>query len=430
MKKTILSVTLTISFIFVLSFITAEAQQPDYDRKGIEIGSTDNLTFSMGLHSVGRVQVLSQDNVRVWDGSDWITPDKQLHGMQTSFANLEFMMTIGDGDIDVFFDGLLATQRHPSQWWGNNGYMYIRRIPGNSFLTAINPVLEYIDIKAGNFFVNFGEHQFTRTMNADTHRNTLVGNPVVAPLGSEPGMEVYHKGNGYGLMVGAGIGAPEQDFQEARKYSFRSKVWLDMIDGVYFSGSYYTVKHDAGVNRGTNLFRRERHGSSYGGVWNLNNDNSGSGEGPGQVRPGVGRELSAWEVNGIFTPFEGNKLSAFYGMGQDVGPNPNNFGQSGDEKWSYYSIEALQFVNDNFYLSGRFSNVNYSEFLSSDNKGDVYRIQGGFGTFITENILLKAEYVYQKATGFNPETTGVVTSVDVGNEPTFQGLILEVGVSF
>ncbi|TVR28335.1 MAG: hypothetical protein EA390_12250 [Balneolaceae bacterium] len=429
MKK-LTTIIMSVAFILGLSFHTAEAQKPDYDRKGIEIGSTDNITFSMGLHSVGRVQILTQDNVRVWSGGQWVTPDDQLFGMQTSFANLEFMMNIGDGDIEVFFDGLLATQRHPSQWWGNNGYMYIRHIPGNSFLTAINPLLEHIDIKAGNFFANFGEHQFTRTMNADAHRNPLVGNPVMSPIGSEPGMEIYHKGAGYGLMVGAGIGAPEQDFQEARGYSFRTKLWLDMIDGVYLSGSFYTVDHDAGVNRGTNLFRRERHGSSYGGVWNLNNDNSGAGEGPGQARPGNGSELTAWEINGIFSLLEGNKISAFYGQGEDIGPNPNDFGQSGDEKWSYYMVEVQQFLNDNFYLSGRYSNINYSEFLTTDNTGDVYRLQAGFGTFVTDNILLKAEYVYQKATGFNEGTTGVVTSVDVGMEPTFQGLMLEVGVSF
>ncbi len=416
--------------LFGFTITPADAQQPDYDRKGIEIGSTDNLTFSLGLHSVGRVQILNQDNVWVWSGGEWVTPDNNLHGMQTSFANLEFMMTIGDDDIEVFFDGLLATQRHPSQWWGNNGYMYIRNIPGNSFLTAINPLLEFIDIKAGNFFANFGEHQFTRTINADAHRNPLVGNPVVSPIGSEPGMEIYHKGPGYGLMVGAGIGAPEQDFQDARKYSFRSKVWLDFIDGLYLSGSFYTVNHDVGVNRGTNLFRRERHGSSYGAVWNLNNDGSGSGEGPGQVRPGNGRELTAWEVNAIFNLFEGNKLSAFLGQGQDSGVDPNNFGQTGDEEWTYYAVEGQQFLNDNFYLSARYSSINYSKFLTDDNDGNVYRLQGGFGTFITDNILLKAEYVYQAASGFQDGTTGVVTSVDVGQDPTFQGLMLEVGVSF
>ena len=429
MKK-INKLLVAMAMLLIFSITTIEAQQPDYDRKGLEVASTDDLTFKIGLHTVGRLQYLTQSDVRIWSGGEWVTPGKNLHGMQTSFANIEFMVTIGDGDIDVFFDGLLATQRHPSQWWGNNGYAYIRQIPGNSFLTKINPLLKHIDIKAGNFFANFGEHQFTRTINGDAHRNPLIGNPVVAPLGSEPGLELYHNGNGFGLMAGGGIGAPEQDFQEARKYSFRAKVWLDIIDNVYLSGSFYTVNHEAGVNRGTNLFRRERHGSSYGGVWNLNNDNSGSGEGPGQVRPGRGRELTAFEINAIFTPFEGNKISAYYGQAGDVGPDPNNFGESGDEKWSYYSAEIKQYLNDNSYLAGRYSNINYSEFLSTDNKGDVNRIQAGFGSFITKNILLKAEYVYQAASGFNEGTTGVATSVDVGMEPKFQGVILEIGISF
>lgn len=429
MKKMI-KLLFSLAILFSFSLTSVDAQQPDYNRKGFEVATTDDLAFKIGLHSLGRLQYVTQSNVQIWSGGEWVTPSKELHGMQTSFANIEFMVTIGDDDIDFFFDGLLATQRHPSLWWGNNGYMYIRQIPGNSFLSRINPIMKHIDIKAGNFFANFGEHQFTRTINADGHRNPLIGNPVVAPLGSEPGMEIYHNGNGYGLMVGGGIGAPEQDFQEARNYSYRAKAWLDLIDNVYLSGSFYTVNHDAGVNRGTNLFRRERHGSSYGAVWNLNNDNSGSGEGPGQVRPGVGRELTALEFNAIFTLFEGNKISAYFGMAEDVGPNPNNFGESGDEKWSYYSVEVQHYLNDNFYLAGRYSNINYSEFLSSDNKGDVYRIQAGFGSFITKNILLKAEYVYQAASGFNEGTTGVANSVDVGIDPKFSGVVLEIGVSF
>ena len=423
-------ITFILLLIIGVTFSQVQAQKPDYNRKGIEVGTFNDLTFSLGLHSVGRVQVLNQDNVRVWDGSGWATPSDNLHGMQTSFANLEFKVSIGD-DIDVFFDGLLATQRHPSQWWGNQGYMYIRRIPGNSFLTILNPALEHIDIKAGNFFADFGEHQYTRTINADAHRNPLVGNPIVSPLGAEPGMEIIYNGSGFGAMIGGGIGALEQDFQEARKYSFRSKVWLDVIRNVYLSGSFYTVNHDPGVLRGSNLFRRERHGSSYGGVWNLNNDGSGAGEGPGQVRPGNGRELTAWEVNAILNLFEGNTISAFLGQGTGTGPDPNSFGVPiGDEEWTYYSAQVQQFLSESFYLSGRYSNVDYSKFLSSDNSGNVNRIQAGFGTFVTNNILLKAEYVYQGASGFNESTTGVVTSVDLGLEPNFQGVILEVGVSF
>ena len=408
-----------------------DAQQPDYNRRGIQVGQHENLTLSLGLHSVGRVQIISQEDVFVWNGSAFVEPPKLGPGMQTSFANLEFLVTIGE-DIDVFFDGLLATQRHPTLWWGHQGYMYIRQMPEGSPLDVLNPLFEHVDVKAGNFYANFGEHQFTRTLNADAHRNPLVGNPVASPVGVEPGMEIYLNREGMGLMVGGGIGAPEQDFRDARSYSYRAKVWLDAIEGIYLSGSYYNVSHDVGIARGTNMFRRERLGSSYGAVWNLHNDGSGDGEGPGQARPGDGRELAAWELNAIATLFPGNRLAAFFGGAEGSGANPALPGVSkGDEEWTYYAVEATQYLADApVYLSGRYSAIDYSKFLADNNDGKVSRIQIGGGLWITDNILMKAEYVYQSASGFQPETIGVVNAVDVGRDPVFKGLILEVGVSF
>lgn len=407
------------------------AQKPEFNRKGLVIAEIDDsIKLEMGVHTVGRFQYLKQKNTRVWKGDDWITPAETLDGMQTSFGNIDFQFTIGDGDIVVFMDLLLATQRHSSKTWGNNGYMYIKKIPGNSFLTAINPLLEHIDIKAGNFYADFGEHLYTRTINGDTHRNALIGNPVVSPLGTEPGIEIIHNGKNYGLMIGGGIGAPEQDFGGGRNYSWRAKGWLSLLDKVYLSGSYYSVEHDK-VSRGVNIFRRERLGTSYGAVWNLNNDNSGSGEGPGQVRPGSGNKLQAAELNLIWEPLESTKVSAHIGQGKSVGPDPNNFDQSGDEEWMYYSGEVKQYVKkDEIYLAARYSNVDYSKFLTKDNTGNVDRFQFGVGAFVTDNILIKGEYVHQKAHGFNPGTTGVSTNVDVGNKPEFSGFVMELGVSF
>lgn len=426
--------TIKNSILLILALFMAGSvfgQKPEFNRKGITIAKKDSIKLSFGIHSVGRYQYINQKNVRVWNKDKWATPPEVVEGMQTSFANLDFAFTIGDGDIEVFLDLLVATQRHSSKTWGNNGYMYIRRIPGNSFLTVLNPVLKYIDIKAGNFYADFGEHLYTRTLNGDAHRNPLIGNPVVSPLGTEPGMEIIHKGENYGLMIGAGIGAPEQDFGGGRNYSFRSKAWATVFKQLYLSGSYYTVNHDD-VNRGVNIFRRERLGTSYGGVWNLNNDNSGSGEGPGQVRPGLGKELTAWEINAIWSPLASTKISGYIGQGKSIGPDPNNFNQSGDEKWTYYTGQVLHYLkkNESLYLSARYSNVNYSKFLTKNNTGNVDRFQLGLGSFITKNILLKGEYVYQKASGFNVGTTGVSTSVDVGNKPNFSGVVLEVAVSF
>ncbi len=426
----------SLAAVLALAFLLAvpssgEAQQPDYDRGGIQIGQMDDITFSMGFRSVGRFQALSQDDVFVWDGSAFVEPSKPSTGMQTSFANIEFLLSLGD-DIDVFFDLLVATQRHPTRTWGHQGYMYIRQMPAGSPLEFLNPIFEKVDMKAGNFYANFGEHQFTRSLNGDTRRNPLAGNPVVYALGVEPGMELYFGGDGMGAMVGGGIGAPEQDFVEARGYSYRAKLWFDRLDGIYLSGSYYNVSHDEGVVRGTNLFRRARLGSPYAAIWNLHNDDGGGGEGPGTVRPGDGRDVSAWELNAIATLFPGNHLAAFYGQAEGSGLNPALPGTAkGTEEWSYYSIEATQFLGDlPVYLSGRYSAIDYDRLLTTDNAGKVDRFQIGGGLFITDQILMKAEFVTQSASGFQAETVGVANWVDVGRSPSFSGLILEVGMSF
>lgn len=411
------------------------AQKPEFKRKGIVVAESDSVKLDIGIHSVGRLQYLSQNNVRIWDNSgEWKTPVKTAEGMQTSFANLEFNLSLGDNDIDIFMDILLATQRHPSQTWVNNGYMYIRRIPGNSFLTALNPVLKYVDIKAGNFYIDYGEHLHTMTINADTHRNPLIGNPVVAPFGNEPGIEIIHNAKNYGVMAGTGIGAPEQDFGGGRSWSFHTKAWFSALEQLYFSGSLYTVNHGQ-VSRGANLFRRERLGSPYGGIWNLNNDNTGNGEGPGQVRPGIGKKLTSWEINGLWTPSSSTKISAYYGQGSSLGPNVVPSGgltlPKGDEKWDYYTFAAQHYLAPNkFYLAARYSNIHYNKLWTEDNTGSVGRLQAGFGAFVTKNILLKGEYVYQQAKGFKPETISVSNGVDVGNKPSFNGLAMEFALSF
>jgi hypothetical protein len=161
----------------------------------------------------------------------------------------------------------------------------------------------------------------------------------------------------------------------------------------------------------------------------LFNDGSGDGEGPGSVRPGDGRTLSTFEANAILTLIEGNKISGYFGSSSGSGANPTNQ-PKGEEEWSYFGLEASQHLNDNFYVAARYSNIDYSKFLTTDNTGNVSRIQFGGGMFITENVLMKAEYVFQKADGFKPGTYGVSNFVDVGNKPEFKGLVFELGVSF
>lgn len=402
-----------------------------FDQRGVEIGAIDDTRFNLGFHVVGRGQSFKQSGVRIYDGGTWTTPDSIGPGMQTGWGNIDFQLDIG-GDIEVFFDLLIATQRHPTRTWGHQGYFYIRQMPEDSFLAPANRLFEFVDIKAGNFNPNFGNDIHRRSINADVQRNPLIGNPLVSPQGVEPGLEIIHEGeiNGrnFGLMVGGGIGAPEQDFNSDRKFSVRGKGWFAPQENLELAYSIYHVDHGDDVDRGTNLFRRERLGSAYSSVWNLHNDDSGSGEGPGQVRLGDGRRLTAqqgdlsWDITDRFF------ANAHLGYANASGADPSN--QTGTEKWLYYGTDLTYYVTDDVYVSGRYSEANARRFLESDNTGYLSRLQAGIGFWIADGFLLKVEYVYQEARGFNDGTRGISGNVDVGANPSFQGGILELSYSF
>ncbi len=394
---------------------------------GLQIADVNNIRFYLGLHTVARFQALTQENVRILSGDQFVEPPKLGPGAQTSFANLEFRINLGD-DIVVFFDGLLATQRHPTTWWGNNGYIYFRRLPDNSFLAPLNGIFDYIDLKVGNFYADFGDEWYRRTMNGDVQRNPLVGTPVVSTMGTEPGFEIIHKRPRYGLMVGAGTGAPEADMHEDRGFSFRSKAWVSPLENMYLSGSYYTTNHKSGAARGTNLHRRERLGSSYSSVWNLLNDGSGAGEGPGQVRIGDGKELDAFQFDLTWKPATTTYLKAHFGSATGSGPNPRYNTAVGTEKWTYYGADITQYLTGSIYLAARYSEASASEF-GDVAAGSVNRIQFGAGAWLTRRMLLKLEYVTQAAKGWDPETVGVANFVDVGQNPKFSGIVFEASFS-
>lgn len=276
-----------------------------FDQRGAQIGVRNGVRLNLGFDVVGRAQWFAQNRVQVFDGGTWKEPASIGPGMQTGWGNLNFQLDVG-GNIEVYFDLLIATQRHPTRTWGGQGYFYIRQMPEGSFLAVFNNFFEHVDIKAGNFNPNFGNDIHRRSINADVQRNPLIGNHLVSPQGVEPGLEIIHEGENYGLMIGGGIGAPEQDLNNDRKFSVRGKGWFMPQENIELAYSIYHVNHGDDVSRGTNLFRRERFGSAYSSIWNLQNDDSGGGEGPAQVRIGDGRNLTAmqgdlsWDITDRF----------------------------------------------------------------------------------------------------------------------------------
>ncbi len=431
--------------------------------RGANIATVGELDFNFGFHSIGRVQALSQNDTRALDGDgrgvdpnvghvdSWTNaPDLNPVGMQTGYGQIDFQVVHGD-NFEVFFDLLMATQRHPTRAWGHQGFIYFQQMPEGSALEFANGLFEHIDVKAGNFTPSFGNTIDKRTLNADAQRNPLIGYNVVETHGVEPGLEIIHRTDSYGLLGGAGFGGPEADYVEDRGYSFRAKGWVSPLENMELALSYYTVDHD-GASRGTNLFRRERLGSAYDAIWTPDEGYDGGGsEGATQVRPGDGQKVDAFQVDLNWDILPNLFMNSHFGYVSTSHEEIDNDRWSalvGDEDWYYFGADLTAYLTESIYGSVRYSSAIADELDYRDTPetllavdpsnavtdGSVNRFQAGLGGWLSERMLLKVEYVYQGASGFDALEAdvdgeaglrGVAGHVDVSQEPSFSGIVIE-----
>lgn len=382
----------------------------------VEVINTDSVKFSIEVHTVGRLQALD-NSARNSDAAGFAMLDTDL-GFQHAIGNLGMRLD-WHNSIEIFFDATMASRVASDKWWGHQGYMYITQLPPNSGLQAANALFDFIDIKAGQFIVDFGNEINRRSLNADTQRNPLIGNPVVSPHATEVGVEIIHQNPaGFGAMVGFGSGVSTDNFSDASNMSYRTKVWggIPNVDGLHFAASYYRVSHGDSMGAGANLFRTDRLGSPYASIW-------GGGGGAGQVMIGNGTNLKAWQLDLGWEPSSDLAVWAFYGSASD------DRGAT-DESWKYYGVTGKYYIfPELLYAAARYSAADADRFGSDpSNDGIIERVQVGGGVWIIPDMLLfKTEYVYQRASGFS---AGNLAGVQLAERPKFRGVIAEVSLSF
>jgi hypothetical protein len=373
----------------------------------VTITETDDYRLGMFVHTAGRVQALDDENAEL------------STNFQHALGNIGFRLETGDY-AEVFFDATMASRVHAEKWWGHEGYVIGRYFPEKSGLTFLNPIMEYVNIKAGHMRIDFGNSVHRRSLNADAQRNPLVGNSIVSPHATEAGIELIHEAERYKLVAGISAGNPTDNFSEFANPAYHGKVEVEVIPGLNVAGSYYSVSHDdgeAGVDTPsvkTNLFSTDRLGEAYGGV------TLGSG---GQIQPGAGADVSAWQADISYEPTEKVALHGFYGNVQDDQvDNWRSFGSAhpGDSEWDYYSAEGSYKFAPYWEAAARYSVADAQEVGGdSSEDGEIDRVQVGVNTWMTERMMFKLEYVDQDASDFPSEFSG-----------GFDGAISEVSYSF
>lgn len=386
----------------------------------VKIAETDNTKLYITLNTVGTFQTLEQKNVFDAKGTSL---GHLTNGFQTAFGDLGFIGKFGTKEeIEMYFDLYLASRNHPSQTYGDQGYLILHGIPENlSGAKFLQPIFDKIDIKAGAFLIDFGDHLLHRSNNAIVQSNRLIGNYVIDPNLVAVGGEVMSKPGRVNWLFGVTNATNTEDFQPGRGIGYNAKVWVYPIKPVRLAVSGFRADHSEALTSRAALVAGNRSGERYGAV-------IGGGQAPGDILPAAGRDLTAYQFDATFEGDSPVKLYGHFGTTKDNDINATLAGKQ-EEKWNYYSGEAAYYFTRNLYAAARYSGANASKFAGHNSDAEVNRIQLGGGVWLTRNMLVKAEWVEQKYSNFI-QGEMVNNGVQGWKDPEFKGLVAEFSFAF
>jgi hypothetical protein len=336
-------------------------------------------------------------------------------GFNNAVANLYLTAQLARG-ISVHMTSYLSS-RHHSETWVKDGYLQIDESPID--VPALNTLMRYATIKFGEMELNYGDSHFRRTDNGNGIWNPFVGNLIMDAFTTEAGAEVYLQHNGFLAMVGSTAGQlhPAVTNPSGRTPSFLGKLGFDrqLTPELRFrlTGSMYTNRHSTEQN----LFSGDRGGSRYYFVM----ENTGATETgnfrSGMLNPGMSFKMTSWVVN-PFVKFNGLEL---FGLVEQARGRTKT--ETAERTWHQYAVDATyRFLpGEPVYLAARYNTVNGPLAGTTTDVG-ASRWQFAAGWYLTDNIVLKGEYITQRYNDYAP------TSILNGGK--FHGLMLEGAVAF
>ena len=331
-------------------------------------------------------------------------------------ANLNLDVQLADG-VRMNLVTYLSSRHHPEAWV-KGGYIQVDKL---DFIKQgfLENVMKVITIKAGLDEINYGDAHFRRSDNARAIYNPFVGNYIMDAFNTEAFGELYFQKNGFLVMGGLSNGNLNQTVVKGTKEpkpSIYGKLGYDkqLTDDlrIRLTGSAY---NSPGYDNGQYLYSGDRTGARYYNVMQLESaqDNFRSG----RFSPGFWK-FTAFQVN----PFVKWKGLEFFGIYELVNGDQSKTATGGS--YTQMGAELLYRIGEKekFYVGGRYNVVSGKDTSGAATKS-VDRLNIGGGWFLTNNIMVKAEYVNQSYSG-----DGWLGSVFQGGR--FNGAVIEAAISF
>jgi hypothetical protein len=423
-----------------------------YDQRGINVFETSKidtvgfdgeLKLRIGANFTQQFQSLKHSNSENLVGEVNKNALYDLSpGFNLAMANFNIDAQIADG-VRVSLVSYMSTKHH-NEFWVKGGYFQIDKV---GFLNneVMNQLWKNLTLKIGHMEINYGDAHFRRSDAGNAIYNPFVEGNIMDAFATEIGAELYWQKSGFLAMGGVTDGEIQGSVTKGkeRKPSIYGKVGYDKTYGdtrVRLTGSLYTTKSSVS----NTLYGGDRAGSHYYYVMEAPTATLTGNAFSGRVNPGFKDNVTAVMIN-PFVKFKGIEVFGTYEVAKGNSQIENGEIQSTNtalpaltklenRQFTQYAVDGLyRFANDKMYVGARYNVVNgtlaFNQVTTQPNlyQGDrsdakVERTAFSAGWFVTQNILLKAEYVKQRYLDF-PGT-------DIRANGKFEGWMLEGIIGF
>ncbi|MEQ9467446.1 MAG: hypothetical protein RLN88_08545 [Ekhidna sp.] len=398
-------------------FETSKEDTVKYEGFKVRVGGG----FAMQFQGISQ----SNDEGRVDGNSNSLDLVELDNNMTLPTANLNFDVQLEDG-LRMHLRTYLSSRHHPEAYV-KGGYLQIDKLdfvkPG--FMSGL---MEKMTIRVGMDEINYGDAHFRRTDNARALFNPFVGNYIMDAFTTEPFIEFTYQRNGMIGMLGMSNGRLNQEPVpgDDGKVIF-GKLGYDkqMNDDLRLrlTGSFYSSSKGSDVDY---LYAGDRAGARYYTVLHAEAD-AFSPRGPSDFDPRFSPSFSRNFGNGngyinsiMINPFVKFNGLEFFGTYEII----NN--GNGDVGGGYNQFAADLIYrfgeSERFYIGGRYNTVS-GEAADGAPTQEIKRTNLGFGYFLTQNVMMKGEYVTSKYEG-----DGWSGTKFQGAE--FDGVVIEAVIQF
>lgn len=347
-------------------------------------------------------------------------------GFNLATANLNFDVQLADG-VMMKLENYMSS-RHHKEFWVKGGYIQMDKLP---VLGSPQWFEDYFTVRVGHFQPNYGDMQFRRSDNGNGFYNPFIGNTIMDAFATEIGTDVRFATGDVFAIVGVTTGLIKGDisvpgvvaydtlggeYQLAKNPSVLFKLGYDkqISDDlrVRLTGSMY---HNGNTTRST-LYAGDRCGSGFTGVLS-EPANAGSDYKNGRVSPYFTNSVTAFMIN-PFVKYGDLEFFGLYEMASGFDKSELTSAVTPMRSVNQMMGEVLyRFADDEFYIGARYNTISGQFIRSSEEVVGASRYEIAAGWFLTENTLMKLEYVGQAHEGLMADGM-------------FSGLMVEAIVAF